>query len=181
MDHVERIEQAIVEGSAGFFEDADIPEDLRASATIREDLHVTIRIARDFYDFLVRHGESPGVEEIDYIMGTIASGIDEFFLLAYACRFIDTDRKTWNIDPHEHWDFRALRAKFIHAFEHLADPNTSAVDKLSALFALTHLELTFLARYFPSAIFSERVSDSKTIDESLQSIKKMIGGDASWT
>jgi hypothetical protein len=149
--------------------------------TYREDLHVTIRVARDFYDFLVKYGESPSGEQIDYIAGTIRSGMDEFYLLANGCRSIVRDNDTWKFDPHEHWDFSALRERFIRGFEHLADPDVSAADKLASLFALTHFELIFLARHFPSAIFAERPSDLMTINESLQSIKKMIGGKASWT
>ena len=162
MNQVERIEEAIVAGS-------DLHE------TNREDLHVTIRIARDFYDFLVKYGEFPNGEQIDYMAGTIRSGIDEFYLLAYGCRSIVRDSETWKFDPHEHWDFSTLREWFMRSFEHLADPDVSAADRLASLLALTHLELVFLARHFPSAIFAERASDSMTIDENLQAIKKMIG------
>ena len=45
MNQVQQIEDTIVTGS-------DLHE------THREDLHVTIRIAKDFYDFLVKYGES---------------------------------------------------------------------------------------------------------------------------
>jgi hypothetical protein len=168
VNRVELIEDAIVAGS-------------ELHETYREDLHVTIRIARDFYDFLVKYGESPNGEQIDYMAGTIRSGIDEFYLLAYGCRSIIRDNKAWKFDPHEHWDFSALRERFMRGFEHLVDPDVSAADKLASLFALTHLELVFLARHFPSAIFAERASDSMTINESLQSIKKIIGGKASWS
>jgi hypothetical protein len=168
MDRVELIEDAIVAGS-----------DLHG--TYREDLHVTIRIARDFYEFLVKHGETPNGEQIDYMAGTIRSGIDEFYLLAYACRSIVRDNETWKFDPHEHWDFSVLREGFMRGFEHLADPDVSTADRLASLFTLTHLELVFLARHFPSAIFADRASDSMTVNESLQSIKRMIGGKASWS
>jgi hypothetical protein len=179
MDRVERIESAIVAGAEDLFEDANIRVDLRS--TTREDLHTTIRIAKDFYDFLVTHGESPNGEQIDYMAGTIRSGIDEFYLLAYSCRSVIGNGGTKSFDPHEHWDFPALRERFMRGFDHLADPDVSAADRLASLFALTHFELVFLARHFPSAIFAERASDSMTINESLQSIKKMIGGNASWT
>ncbi len=168
MDRAEQIEDAIVAGS-------------ELHETNREDLHVTIRIARDFYDFLVKYGESPNGEQIDYMAGTIRSGIDEFYLLAYGCRSVVRDNATWKFDPHEHWDFSALREGFMRGFEHLADPDVSTADRLASLLSLTHLELVFLARHFPSAIFAERASDSMTINESLQSIKKMIGGKGRWS
>jgi hypothetical protein len=47
MDSVAQIEDVIVRGAEGFFDDADD----------REDLHVTIRIAHDFYKFLRNCGE----------------------------------------------------------------------------------------------------------------------------
>jgi hypothetical protein len=181
MDRVEQIEDAIVSGAEGYFDDANIREDLRGYSTARADLHVSIRIANDFYAFLVQHGESPDTEHIDYMAGTIRSGIDEFYLLAYACRSIVRDNETWKFDPHERWDFPVLRERFMRGFEHLADPDVSTADRLASLFGLTHLELVFLARHFPSAIFADRVSDSMTINENLQSIKKTIGAKASWS
>jgi hypothetical protein len=178
MNRIEQIEDAIVTGTDNLFAGANVKT---GYPTTREDLHVTIRIASDFYDFLVKYGESPDAEQIDYMAGTIRSGIDEFYLLAYACRSIVRDNKTWKFDPHEHWNFSALREGFLRGFEHLADPDVSAADRLASLLALAHLELVFLARHFPSAIFAERAGDSMTVNESLQAIKKMIGGKASWT
>ncbi|MGA2851804.1 MAG: hypothetical protein ABSE46_22605, partial [Terracidiphilus sp.] len=70
MNEVQQIEDTIVTGS-------DLHE------MYREDLHLTIRIAKDFYDFLVKYGESPDVDQIDYMAGTIRSGVDEFYSLAY--------------------------------------------------------------------------------------------------
>jgi len=168
VNRVEQIEDAIVAGS-------DLHE------TYREDLHVTIRIAGDFYDFLVKYGESPNGEQIDNMVGTIRSGMDEFYLLAYGCRSLVRDNEAWKFDPHEHWDFPALRERFMRGFEHLADPDVSAAKRLASLFALTHFELVFLARHFPSAIFADRASDSMTVNELRQDINRMLGGKSSWT
>ena len=157
MNRVEQIENAIVAGTEDLFDHANIRDNLRS--TSREDLHVTIRIAMDFYDFLTKHGESPTAEQIDYMAGTIRSGIDEFYLLAYSCRSVVCCGETNDFDPHEHWNFPTLRERFMRGFEHLDDPEVAAVDKLASLFALTHLELVFIAWNFPSAIFvqTERV------------------------
>ncbi len=140
MDTVERIERLIVAGSEGFFAEPDI----------REDLHVTIRIARDFYDFLVKSGDQPPAKEIDYVMGTIRSGMDEVFALAYLCGTI-SGSETWSFDRHVHWDFPALRQSFLRGFEHLAGSSDVSAG-LASLLELTHLELVFLAQHFPSAI-----------------------------
>jgi hypothetical protein len=48
MDRIEHIVYAIVAGSEGFFDSEDRP-----------GLCGTIRIAKEFYDFLVKFGETP--------------------------------------------------------------------------------------------------------------------------
>lgn len=179
MDRVESIENAILADSGGLFDRLATPSGIQS--TTRDDLHVTIRIASDFYDFLVKCGESPDAYSIVYMSGTIRSGIDEFYLLAHSCRHAARDGATKSIDPHEHWDFPGLRERFMRGFEHLADPDMSGGDRLVSLFSLTHLELVFLARHFPSAILADSPSDSMTTNELLQNIKRMIGGKAAWT
>jgi hypothetical protein len=150
MDLVKRIEDQIVAGSKDFFDEPDI----------RKDLHVTVRIAGDFYNFLVKSGENPPAGEVTYVTDTIRSGMDAFFALAYICKVINTPRATWAFDPHARWDFSALRERFLRSFERLAEsPDTEASQRLASLLALVHLELVFLAQHFPSAIFSD-VADS---------------------
>jgi len=164
---VDRIEDLIVAGSEGFFDEADI----------RECLHITIRIAKDFYDFLVKFGETPPAKEVAYVMDTIRSGIDWFFRLADLCVTINTGRDTWNFDPHLHWDFPALREKFLRDFEYLAvSPDVSVVDRLASLLALTHLELVFLAQHFPSAIFEGVVDDPQSSAEFLSDLVELRTG-----
>ncbi|HZR30960.1 MAG TPA: hypothetical protein VFA76_03785 [Terriglobales bacterium] len=144
MDSVSRIEELILGGSEGFFDEPNT----------REDLHVTVRIARDVYDFLKRYGENPSAKEIDYITGTIRSGVDELFALAYQCVTINTGRDSWSFDSHVHWDFPALRERFLRDFEHLSESReASAAQRLVTLLNLGHLELVLLAHHFPSAIF----------------------------
>jgi hypothetical protein len=145
METVVRIEDFILAGSEGFFDEGEI----------KEDLHVTIRIAGAFYEFLLKSGDQPSTKEIAYVTDTIRSGIDEFFALAYICRLIDTRPDTWSFDPNLQWNFADLREKFLCGFEQLAKASeATAIDRLASLLRLTHLELVFLARYFPSAILS---------------------------
>lgn len=151
VDLVKRIEDSIVTGSEGFFDERNI----------RDDLHVVIRIAGDFYDFLVKSGERPPAKEIDYMMGTIRSGMDEFFSLAYLCGTI-TGSETWSFDRDVHWNFPALRESFLRGFEHLTEASdVSAVDGLASLLSLTRLELVFLAQHFPSATFGDVTDTSQ--------------------
>ena len=145
-DPINRIEDHIVKGSENFFDDQDS----------RCDLHVTIRIAHDFYKFLEKFGENPPTGEITYVSDTIRSGMDQFFLLADSCTVINVDPDNWHIRQHTSWDFPALRYQFLHGFERLANsPDAGAAQMLSWLLELTHLELVFMALHFPSAIFGD--------------------------
>jgi hypothetical protein len=168
MDQVGQIEEAILVG-CGLHE------------TNRKDLHITIRIAKDFYDFLSNFGECPKAEQIDYISGTIRSGIDEFYLLAYSCRSHFRANLKEAINPLAQWDFPHMRQRFMSIFEHLIDSHLSCEEKLASLFLLTHIELAFMAQNFPFAIFLERPSDSLTVDEIRQDIDKMLGGNSSFS
>ncbi len=141
MNRVERIENAIIADSNGWFDH------------VRVDLHVTIRIANDFYDFLVKFGESPDAYEIVYMMGTIVSGIDEFYQLAL------TSRSMGLSTPLLQLDFLTLREQFMQRFERIDDAGMSLIERMNSLFALTHLQLLFLAQNFPSAIFAKGASD----------------------
>lgn len=150
MNRVEKIENAIVADSEDWFDH------------IREDLHVTIRIADDFYNFLVKFGESPDAYEIAHMMGTIRSGIDEFYQLALTCQSMGLNTRAISVDPLFKLDFPALRERFMQHFEHIDDAGLSLTERMTSLFALTHLQLLFLAQNFPSAIFDDAASDRST-------------------
>jgi hypothetical protein len=164
VDSIDRIEGAIVNGSEGYFDEPGM----------REDLHVTIRIAKDFYDFLVKFGETPPADEIDYVMGTIRSGMDEFFLLAYSCRCINTENETWSFDRHVHWNFPELRETFIRRFQHLVESDDSAVDRLASLLLLAHLELVFLAQNFPPPFEYEKVDLETARKNLMDTLHKVV-------
>src|ERR1700754_2613581 len=67
----EEIEAIILRGADDFF---DAPED-------RSALAVTVRICCEFYDFLMRAGESPDSSDANYMAATIRSGMEEYFTL----------------------------------------------------------------------------------------------------
>ncbi len=153
MNRVEEIENAIVADSGDWFDH------------IREDLHVTIRIANDFYNFLAEFGESPSAYEIAYMMGTIRSGIDESYQLASSCRSLGLSSFAKSADLSSQVDFSALRERFMRHFKHIDDAGLSFTERMTSLFALTQLELLFLAQNFPSAIFEDAASDRRTAAE----------------
>jgi hypothetical protein len=150
MNRVEEIENAIVADSEDWFDH------------IRDDLHVTIRIAYDFYEFLVKSGDSPDDYEVVYMMETITSGISMFNQLAHSCRSMGLSTPAISVDPLFPLDFSALRGQFMRHFEHIDDAGVSFTERMTSLFALTHLELLFLAQNFPSAIFEEAANDRRT-------------------
>ncbi|GGA61647.1 hypothetical protein GCM10011507_11480 [Edaphobacter acidisoli] len=144
MDIVDHIEKMILDGSCGFFDKFDV-----------EDLHVTIRIARDFNSFLEKFGENPPTDEIVYVSDTVRSGMDQFFSLAQVCGFIETEDEKWSFDQHLSWNYGALRLEFLDTFERLHESlDVNVVQRLTWLLTLTHLELVFLAKHFPSAMLS---------------------------
>lgn len=142
MDPVAVIEDLIVSGSEGFFD----------QPLLRESLHVTIRIARDFYDFLLKTDDQAPAAEIDYIIGTIRSGLAQFFALAHACSMIDTRRISWPFDARQTLEFASLRSDFIEGFERLvASADATVIERLAWLLGLVRLELLFVAHHFPAA------------------------------
>jgi hypothetical protein len=144
-DHVKN---RIVENSEEYFDD---PES-------RENLHVAIRIASEFYQFLLRFDDQPPRKEVDYMMGTIRSGFDWFFALAFDCGPV-TGSENWKFLTDFKGEFPALRAEFMSRFECLArDPELSAEKALEALLSLTQLEFMFLAQHFPFALWSSSSS-----------------------
>jgi hypothetical protein len=140
MDQVSHIEDLIVCGAEGFFD---------GPGSHRMDLHVTIRIAFDFHKYLSSATDSLVVENVRYMMDTIRSGMDQFFLLGYSCSAINVGGDVWRFDHEVPRSFQELREAFMRRFDNLIAPESSAIDRLASLLALTHLELVFLAQHFP--------------------------------
>jgi hypothetical protein len=143
LNSLDRVENLIVENSEGYFDD---PKS-------RENLQITICIASDFYQFLLRFDDQPPRREVDYMMGTIRSGFDWFFALAFDCGPV-TGNENWKFLTDFKGEFPALRAEFMTRFECLAsDPELSVQKALEALLGLTQLEFMFLAQHFPVGLW----------------------------
>ena len=146
MNSVQVIEQLIASSSEGFFDEP----------SIREDLHVSLRITSEFHDFLMKHVTDPGAEEIGYMMGTIRSGIDHFFSLAYLCNTIQSSNNEWNIEEPAPFSFAEIRSRSLQSYDSLVSPQArDTIERLAQLLALIHLELLFVARYFPNALLRD--------------------------
>ncbi|MGA7380281.1 MAG: hypothetical protein WBX03_05475 [Terriglobales bacterium] len=116
------------------------------------ELRVTIRIACEFHQFLLNFGETPPLNEVNYVMDTIRSGMDEFFLLAQVCRVLTDEFARWNFDRQVISNFSELRTASLRRFEELTRTDASAGEQLASLLAFVHLELVFLAQNFPSVM-----------------------------
>jgi hypothetical protein len=140
MDLVEQIRDLILKESEG---------DLASS---KEDLHVTIRIAGDFYNYLRMYEKSPHPIDVSYMLGTIRSGIDFLFRLIHSCVYREDEEK-WvgAFNPLRAWSYPELRKEFLTRFDSLASPQLDRADRLVSLFILKHLELVYLAQNFPQA------------------------------
>jgi len=124
-------------------------EDLYDTPDARMDLHVTIRIACDFHQFLLDHGETPSDLDADYVMGTIRSGMDQYFSLAHSASTISDQFARWNFDQQAISSFPELRSACLRRFQELFNPQATACELLASLIAFVHLELLFLAHTFP--------------------------------
>lgn len=145
MQSIDDMKGMILRDSHGFLNEEDL-----------ETLHVTIRIARDFNDFLEKFEDNPPPGEIVYISDTIRSGIDEFFTLAQTCGVVDIEDRRWRFDPHLHSDYHSLRREFLDRFKRLSQSSEAdLIQRLFWLLTLVRLELTFLAQHYPFSIVKE--------------------------
>jgi len=113
-------------------------------------LRVTIRIAVDFRDFLETN-ESPPPDEIDYMMGTIQSGIDQFVLYGYTCRWFSGLKESWIAEPGVYQSLAKTKADVLRFFETLTATNSSAVERVASLLSLVRIQLAFFAHFYPWA------------------------------
>ena len=133
MNSLDRVENLIAENTEGYFDD---PEN-------RESLHITIRIASDFYQFLLRFDDQPPGDKVDYTIR-----IRLVFRTCFPLR--PCNRQQELKVPYR---FQGGVSRIVTRFECLArDPDLSAEKALAALLGLTQLEFMFLAQHFPSAL-----------------------------
>ena len=139
MDKVKSIVETFLRDDEGLFEDQ--PKDLDA-------LRVTIRITGAFHDFLNKWGNAPPKDEVEYMVGTIRSGIDFFFSMMFLYRILDTSRArrtfSWEVTP----EFARMRQSFLSMFDTLASEGLEFTERLACLLILTKIQLVFLASNF---------------------------------
>ncbi len=139
-------------------------EDLFESEKQREFLHISIRVSCDFHKFLLDFGDEPPRYEAEYVAGTIRSGIDWSYSLAFHCHGIMDDLVKWRFDRKATSSFRELRSACLRYFEDLSQPSATAGEMLASLLAYIHLELVFMAQTFPAVVDSNLKEDQWQIN-----------------
>ena len=135
----EEIEATILRGADDFF---DAPED-------RSALEVTVRICCEFYDFLMRAGDSPDSSDANYMASTIRSGIEEYFTLEQYGRVLGGLKLQQGFSGKLPQSYIELKTEYEALFQRVLDCEISA-EAFGLLLSLTKLMLLFLTVYFQS-------------------------------
>jgi hypothetical protein len=139
MDAIKAQITAVVQRhSEGFFDD---PKE-------SEDLQITVRIACEFYDFLKQSADEPELNEVEYIAGTIRSGLDWFFSMAQTGRVAGLKLRS-GFGSQLPRSLSELRTSYESAF-HQALESTDSTKALGLLLSLVQMMLLFMTAYYPS-------------------------------
>ena len=113
LGHVERI---IREAAEDFFEDSD------------EHMRVTLRVTVEFSEFLLKYSTEPVPSEVSYMVGTVQSAVDSFFLIGQISRVFRELEESWARQPALPSSFIEIRTAFLRHFDVLKYPNSTAVQ-----------------------------------------------------
>jgi hypothetical protein len=135
-----QIETIILRGSEDFF---NAPED-------RSAMENTVRICCEFGDFLARsEGPSPDASEANYVLGTIRSGMDDYFAMEQWGRILSGLRLQEGFTGKLPGTFAELKAEYEATFQELLACDLSA-KAFGLLLSLVKMMVFFLAVYFQS-------------------------------
>ena len=132
-----QVEGIIREATQGFFEESD------------EHLRVSLRVSVEFQRFLLKHPVEPAPSELSYIMGTVQSAVDSFFLVGHTCRVFSGVEESWVPEQTLPSGFMEVRTAFLSHFDVLTHPRSTPVHRLGSLLSLLRIQLAFMAYFFP--------------------------------
>src|ERR1700684_1303535 len=136
----DQIEATILRDSEDFFDEA---ED-------RATLEVTVRICCEFWDFLMKtEGNEPDPSEAKYIVGTIRSGMDDYYPMEQWGRILSDLELQEGFSHKLPHTFIELKTEYEAIFQQALDCDVSA-KAFGLLLSLTKLMLLFLTVYFQS-------------------------------
>ena len=120
-----------------------------------ENLKVTVRIACEFFDFLKQSNGIPGINEAEYMAGTIRSGLDCFFSMAQTGRVLTGLKLQSGFGPKLPSTFVELKSSYDSTFTHALE-SMHSIKALGLLLSLVQMMMLFMTAYFPSFLsFSE--------------------------
>jgi hypothetical protein len=134
-----RLEQAIMATTEGFCDGEELLRDLR----------VTLRIVADVQKFMVQAIDPPDPSELSYVMGTIQSGVDEFFLVGHVCRSFKDLEESWTPERQSWRTFTDIKVVFLDHLDVVIGEPSSPVERVGSLLSLMQIQLALLSRYFP--------------------------------
>ncbi len=144
-----RITAIILRDSEGFFDD---PKE-------REDLEITVRIACEFLLFLQQPKNSLELDEAEYMVGTIRSGLDWFFSMAQTGGILTGLKLQSGFGPKLPSTFPELKASYESVFNEVLE-SIHSVKAIGLLLSLVQMMFLFMAVYFPRFLSFSRESGS---------------------
>jgi hypothetical protein len=148
-----RIETILLRESQDFF---DAPED-------RSAMENTVRICCEFGDFLSRtEAGSPDASETNYVLGSIRSGMDDYFAMEQWGRILAGLKLQDGFTDELPNRFVALKTDYDATFQQLL-ACTASVKAFGLLLSLVRLMLLFQAVYF-QYFLSYSAADASTSD-----------------
>jgi len=125
-------------------------EDFFDAAEDRATVEVTIRICCEFYDFLMEtKGDVPDRSDAHYMVGTIRSGMDEYFTMEQWGRILSGLRLQEGFTGKLPGTFAELKTSYVSTFEEVLACQAGA-QAFGLLLSLVRMMLLFLAVYFQS-------------------------------
>jgi hypothetical protein len=112
-------------------------------------MRVALRVTAEFCQFVREHETEPSASELSYMMGTIQSGIDSFFMVGYTCRSFAGLEESWIPERLFPSDVAEIRPTALHLFQALHQRDSSPVDRLGSLLSLLRIQFALVAWYFP--------------------------------
>lgn len=129
----------IVRDAEGYFDD---PRE-------REDLHITVKIACEFFAFLQQSNDVPELSKAEYMAETIRSGLDWFFSIAQTGRILTGLKLKTGFGPKLPSTYPELKDSYESVF-HQVLKSSHSVEALGLLLSLVQMMFLFMTVYFES-------------------------------
>ncbi len=142
----DQLVETIIRTTNGFFENTEVWDNMR----------ITLRVTAEFQQFLEQNNDEPSADELSFILGSIQSGIDSFFLVGYTCRSFSGLEESWIPEPRLERSFAEVRTASLGYFSVLIRIESNPIERLGSLLSLIRIQLAFLASYFPWGVRPRR-------------------------